>query len=88
MTGQVIPEAAIEAAAKVYCGRYISEWEDASPEYREAELATFRAILEAAAPHMLAEAWDKAVQLADDEGCLLYHQAKGLKAANPYRSDT
>ena len=36
-------------------------------------------------PHTLSEAWDAAIQLADDEGCLLYHQAKGLKAANPLR---
>jgi len=38
-------------------------------------------------PHALAEALDAAIQLADDEGCLLYHQAKGLKAANPYRGE-
>ena len=87
MTSQAIPGAAVEAASRVYYGSAISEWEDATPEYREAELATFRAILAAAAPYMLAQAWEAAIQAADDEGCLMYHQAKGLRAANPYRTD-
>jgi len=51
-----------------------------------AEDVLVRAALEAAAPHMLALAWDEAIQRADDEGCLLYHQVKGLKSLNPYRS--
>jgi len=48
-----VPAAAVEAAAEVYYGLDGSLWEDATPEYREAELATFRAILEAALPHLL-----------------------------------
>lgn len=42
--------------------------------------------VEAAAQPLMAIAWDEAIQLADDEGCLLYHQTKGLKSANPYRT--
>jgi hypothetical protein len=39
----------------------------------------------AAAQPLMAIAWDEAIQIADDEGLLLYHQAKGLKSLNPYR---
>ena len=55
-----------------------------------AVLAKFRpdaaADMLAAAQPLMAIAWDEAIQRADDEGCLLYHQVKGLKSLNPYRS--
>jgi len=86
MTNQVIPEAVVEAAAKAYVGPGDTAWGDLTPMVRRIRIQKMRAALEAAAPHMLAAAWDEAIQLADDEGCLLYHQAKGLKAANPYRT--
>jgi len=67
-----IPDAAVEAAANAYYGRDISEWESATPEYRKAELAAFRAILEAAAPHML-----------DEEGAVEFDRPAGYKLPEP-----
>jgi hypothetical protein len=47
---------------------------------------TARIALKAAAPFMLAAAWDAALQDADDEGYLREHQAEFMKKRNPYRS--
>lgn len=50
-----IPEAAVEAAAKVLIedGRYGVPWEDASDDDRAEVMARVRAILEAATPYLL-----------------------------------
>ena len=74
---QVIPEAAVEAAAKAVC-RADEEW--SSDDYY-ARLA--QAALEAAAQHMLAECWDAAIEAHkawtwDDENV--------DPLTNPYRS--
>jgi len=79
MTNQAVPYDAVVAAAGALWDSFDSGVDDFEQQAHAA--------LEAAAPHMLAEAWDEAIQVADDEGCLLYHQAKGLKAANPYRNE-
>jgi len=91
MTNPVIPEAAVEAVTKVLVAHQrrdnrscLCGWARLGFSHPTHQAAL---VLEAAAPHMLAEAWDEAIQSADDEGCLLYHQAKGLKAANPYRGE-
>jgi len=80
---EVIPDEAVEAAAAAYYGGDISEWDSATPEYREAELAAFRELLEAAAPYMRAakaEAWDEGhaegVDYADGMG----------RGSNPYEA--
>jgi len=62
----VIPEAAVEAAAKAHFENGWGDsvhWEDAEAEARSEALGDMRAALEAAAPHMIqaakAEAWDE-----------------------------
>lgn len=72
-----VPDEAVEAAAKVVRERYCVR-----PDY-----GYLRVILSAAFPILAAQAWDAAVQYADDQGCLLYHEAKGIKSHNPYRSE-
>ena len=66
MTQQVIPKAAVEAAAKVSFGLANpgTAWENVEPHWKAAYLANQSAALEAAAPHMLAgvtalaDAWE------------------------------
>ena len=61
MTNQVIPVEAVEAAAKAMlaAGNHVGGW-DALPVFMQDNyLRDARAALEAAAPHMLAEAWDE-----------------------------
>jgi len=77
-----IPETAVEAAARADYGE---GWDRASEWERSAYLDHSKLLLEAAAPHMLANTWDEAVQFADDEGYLLTHQSKYLKTLNPHR---
>ena len=62
----MIPEAAVEAAAKAHFENGWGDsvhWEDAEAEARSEALGDMRAALEAAAPHMIqaakAEAWDE-----------------------------
>lgn len=69
----MIPEAAVEAAAK----RLAILNSDAGDQLTDHEWA--RELLEAAAPHMLAEAWDEGFITAEDE--VHYHH----KSPNPYR---
>lgn len=62
-----IPDEAVKAAAEAYINAT-----------RPVGLAEIEAILEAAAPHMLAGAWDEGRESVDFDSC-------GL---NPYRSQT
>jgi len=64
----VIPEAAVEAAAKVtFEGLYDDEvWEDEPPAGRLPYLNQARAALEAAAPHIAAGAWHRGYVAALD----------------------
>ena len=96
---QVIPEAAVEAAARVLAGFEGDDWvfeppkmdgftrggTDASVYLRHAALA-----LEAAAPHMVAavkaEAWDECVAHAAEMGCLHEFDAPDMHSSNPYRA--
>jgi len=65
----VIPEAAVEAAARAICAERgewsIFEWDQdvISPRYKVKYIKQARAALEAAAPHLIqaakAEAWDE-----------------------------
>ena len=75
----MIPNEAVQAAAKAYRAKV--EWIDrhSRDDYgREDELA-MRAALEAAAPHMLAGAWDEGYEAAD------YDAPHALAPRNPYR---
>jgi hypothetical protein len=79
MTNQVIPEAAVEAAAMVLCEQL---WDNAHESQRSYAREEAREALEAAAPHMLAAAWDDAIEAHkawtwDDENM--------DPLANPYR---
>lgn len=61
MTNQVIPAEAVEAAARASFERanprYV--WADIEPHWKAAYVENHRAALEAAAPHMLAGAWNE-----------------------------
>ncbi|MEO5317607.1 hypothetical protein PV761_03300 [Arthrobacter sp. CC3] len=65
MSSEVIPEAAVEAAAKAF-----RETHDMGDALMNA--------LEAAAPHMLADAWDEGERAAFDS-------IDGANRTNPYR---
>lgn len=52
-----IPDAAVEAAAMGIMGVTPDVWELQTARVKESARADARAALEAAAPHMLAEAW-------------------------------
>jgi len=56
----VIPDEAVEAAAKAYYERGGPFWADVDPAWREEEMSDFRAALEAAAPHLMAHALNEA----------------------------
>ena len=78
MTNQVIPEAAVEAAAGA-AFQFMEDqpWEAASPEETDFFRDAARKGLEAAAPHMLAEAWEAGHRTCRlDPGSIKY---------NPYR---
>jgi flagellar biosynthesis/type III secretory pathway protein FliH len=78
MTNQVIPEAAVEAAARSLNDAFPQMWEKMPEWAREEERKTARAALEAAAPYMLAEAWDDGHSAGVDH-------ADGLDGgSNPY----
>lgn len=83
-----VPDEAVEAA--------ISAMETVTPPpgvsksdwlKKHGPFALIAGAIAAAAPFIAAQAWDAAVQYADDQGCLLYHEAKGIKSHNPYRSE-
>jgi len=75
MTNQTIPAEAINAAAKAYI--------DAS---RPIGLAEIEEILEAAAPYMLADAWDAGGEAAIEREHA-YGREEKAKFSNPYRAD-
>jgi len=78
MTNQVIQDAAVEAAAEAVYGGTL----DGSIQ-RDAWLADFRKALEAAAPHMLAEAWEQGMQAMYDTTS---SEWPPIPEQNPYRS--
>lgn len=73
----MIPAQAVEAAAKAYRDQQSElgypKWEDLPEDGREWRRGYMRAALEAAAPHMLADAWQRGNRAA-------------LGRDNPYRS--
>ena len=56
----MIPEAAVEAAAKAASENTSIRgmWDNATTEWKRAYRASLVAALEAAAPHLMAEAWE------------------------------
>lgn len=81
MTNPVIPVEAVEAAAKaVYEDTFGKSWEDESEDYRNELRETQRLALEAAAPYMLAEAWDEGGRAATGT------YDTGYPSRNPYRT--
>jgi len=85
----VIPDAAVEAAAKALYELQVGQaWGD-KPEYTAVWDAYARAALESAAPHMLAgarsEAWEEGVAYAlpgTKRGLATFEE---MRPANPYR---
>ena len=73
----MIPDAAVEAARDVLYENDRSI---------DTDYATIEAALEAAAPHMLAEAWDSAVSEGESSGWLHDYATEDLRKRNPYRS--
>lgn len=85
----LIPEAAVEAAAEVtflrHGAKYYSQmgpWAELEPRFRTAWLEDARLAIEAAAPHMLAEAWDEG-----REATVEAYDGRG-DGSNPYRPAT
>ena len=78
---EVIPDAAVEAAAAAHLEeRGESTWEDLTEHGRLQRRLWMRAALEAAAPHMLAQAWEAGGRAATGT------YDTGYPAHNPYRS--
>ena len=82
-------DAAVEAAAiAVYGGEYADLWADEEPKVKASYLEDARLALEAAAPYLMADAWDegertgrsRAMRHMSDEPNL------PLVASNPYRA--
>jgi len=69
--GQVIPDAAVEAALSVI--------QDLPTVENRSRQRTVRAILDAATPHLMAKAWDEGYDEAEHEP--IYRHAP----TNPYR---
>ena len=74
---------AVESGARVLIedGRYGIPWEDASEDDRAEVLTRVRAILEAAAPHIQAVAWDEGMMYGT-RGQIRYQEDSD---ANPYK---
>ncbi|AYN57303.1 hypothetical protein PBI_BRIDGETTE_37 [Arthrobacter phage Bridgette] len=66
-----IPDEAVEAAAKVLDPHTMSSGGALAGKFREATRAEARAILEAAAPYLMAQAWDEGVEVGQGGWCLL-----------------
>ena len=77
MSGGSIPTEAIDAAAKIVADREGYGW--VNDEYREVA----RSILEAAAPYMLAAAWDDGYDRAESDHYGTGFWTKRLRG-NPY----
>jgi hypothetical protein len=73
-----IPNEAVEAALQAtFAGKTISDFN------RRVWTGTVKTILEAAAPYIAAEAWDRAASsIVDEHG----NQIKPTNVTNPYRS--
>jgi len=84
---QVIPDAAVESAAK-WAFETIpqdgprTEWASISPALRDETKAFVLPLIQAAAPYMMAEAWDEGAESMVDEGLSEYEYSR-----NPYRKD-
>jgi hypothetical protein len=88
-----ISDEAVEAAARaLYKGQPIYDeavgvitgykpWDWMEPEYQNSMRSDARAALEAAAPHLMAAAWDEGVLIGFDEG-----QGVRGRTRNPYRA--
>lgn len=81
---RMISDEAVEAAAKVlYADKISNHAGDNAPQIIDACEKVARKVLEAAAPHMLADAWDEGCS----EGLLVNNGwEEGALEANPYRS--
>jgi hypothetical protein len=87
MTNHVIPESAVEAAAKaVFLTGYPEgcgvSW-DPTSNAAWLVMRDIRTALEAAAPHMLAKAWDEGMEAMYDTTS---HEWPPIPEQNPYRS--
>lgn len=92
---KAIPAEAVEAAVQaIYEHANLgAPWGDAAPDWREAYRASVLAGLEAAAPHMLAEAWQAGHAAGDWDQSAMWEARNAGKPAkyadiatpNPYR---
>jgi len=73
MNKPAIPDAAVEAALEAFYAKCDVDFDG---------LPAVKAALEAAAPHMLAEAWDMAYEIGRDDE---WNKHSGLMRANPHR---
>jgi hypothetical protein len=86
-----ISNEAIEAGARILIedGQFGVPWEDASDDDRTEAVERVRVILEAAAPLMLAKAWDEAhfEAIGCDSSCCDYMHGAPNEDMNPYRPE-
>jgi hypothetical protein len=87
---QVIPDDAVEVAARAYNAEPARPWGALAPMVRRIRLQKMRAALEAAAPHMMAKAWDEGMRSGKSRAMRAMSDEPGLslKIPNPYRKDS
>ena len=83
MGNQVIPDEAVEAAARVLCGVTADMWKDQPTRIKDKYRWEAIAALEAAAPHLMAAAWDEGLEV----GLVSAVRIDSAPDANPYRKD-
>jgi len=81
MNNQVIPDEAVEAAAWALDLQTMGSGGALAGKFKEQTRAEARHILEAAAPHLMAAAWDEGYECAVDA-------YDGRNVSNPYRKPT
>jgi hypothetical protein len=88
----VIPEAAVEAAARKLCTLASYDWDnidapdDVAADFKAQITAQAKQVLEAAAPHMLAAAWDDGHLMGWSEATANTLPERESLWRNPYRS--
>lgn len=89
----MIPAQAVEAAAKAHFERDGGRWDDWTQEDKAVEMEDMRAALEAAAPHLMAEAFEQGQKSGMRHADRLVAAAKigkpelpGPISLNPYRT--
>jgi len=84
----MIPEEAVEAAARAIlaAGNHVGGWDNLPTFMQDQLVRDARAALEAAAPHMLEEAWEEGYDAGKDWGDKAAKWFAPDEPENPYRA--